>query len=116
LQRPRTWREFLELIPRGWEWFGVDLGGVHTVRRLSVGFSDLAGPLPAPHAPTVQGSLDGLEWFDLPSDATVRPSLRDLDRNPTATRFEYDWPPITIRHLRLAYRGFWYLRDVAVFE
>jgi hypothetical protein len=118
LQRPGTWREFLELIPRGWEWFAVDLGGVRAVRRLSLAFSDLAGGLQAPPtpAPTVQGSLDGVEWFDLPSDAMVRPSLRDLDRNPIEVRFEYDWPATRVRHLRLTYRGFWYLRDVGVFE
>jgi hypothetical protein len=117
LQRPGTWREFLELIPRGSEWFAVDLGGVHAVRRLSLAFSDLAGGLQAPPtpAPTVQGSLDGVQWFDLPSDAVVRPSLRDLDRNLVETRFEYDWPATRVRHLRLTYRGFWYLRDVAVF-
>ena len=116
LQRAGTWQEFLALIPRGWEWFAIDLGGIHTVRRLSLAFADLAGGLPAPPAPTVQGSVDGSEWFDLPSDAVVRPSLLDLDRSPTATRLDYDWPPTRVRHLRLTYRGFWYLRDVAVFE
>jgi hypothetical protein len=116
LKRVRSWQEFLDLIPRGREWFAIDLGGVHAVGRLSLAFSDLAGGLPAPPAPTVEGSLDGTEWFALPSDAVVRPSLRDLDRNPTAARFEYDWPPTRIRHLRFTYRGFWYLRDVAVFE
>ena len=104
------------MIPRGWEWFAIDLGGIHTVRRLSLAFADLAGGLPAPPAPTVQGSVDGSEWFDLPSDAVVRPSLLDLDRSPTAARLDYDWPPTRVRHLRLTYRGFWYLRDVAVFE
>lgn len=116
LQRAGSWQEFLALIPRGWEWFAIDLGSVHAVRRLSLAFSDLAGALPAPPAPTVQGSLDGIEWFDLPSDAVVRPSLWDLDRNPTDARLEYDWPRTRTRHLRLTYRGFWYLRDVAVFE
>ncbi len=116
LRRVGSWREFLGLIPRGWEWLAIDLGSIHAVRRLSLAFSDLAGGPPALPAPTVQGSRDGVEWFDLPSDAVMRPSLWDLDRTPAETRLEYDWPATEVRHLRLTYRGFWYLRDVAVFE
>jgi hypothetical protein len=145
-----TWRDMARLIPRDEQWFAVDLGAAHAVRRLSLVFGERGGPLGHP-APRAEGSADGARWFDLPSDAVVRPSVRALfaeDRarasggftahgrpgepdapgapgapagpdgsaGPARARFEYDWAPTTVRHLRMRHPGYWYLHDVAVLE
>lgn len=103
------------LVPTGQEWFAVDLGAVHAVRRVSLAFSEWGGPRRRP-APTIQGSSDGINWTDLPSDAVVRPSLRALNDTTGSARFEYDWPPMALRHLRVHHPGYWALYDVAVYE
>jgi hypothetical protein len=114
LRRAPTWRAFLDLVPRGPAWFSIDLGAAQTVRRLAIGYTDHAGPA-APAAPSVEGSLDGVTWFPLSAEPTVRPSLRAFDEDPTRARLEYEWAPITLRHLRLRQRGFWFLHDVEAF-
>ncbi len=114
LRRSRSWREFFTLVPRGPAWFTVDLGAPHVIRRLVIGFWDLAGT--SAGAPAVEGSVDGIDWSKLSSEAVVRPAVRSLDRSPPPARLEYDWSPTTVRFLRLRQRGFWFLHDVQVFE
>jgi hypothetical protein len=115
LREQRSWRDIVDLVPRGDAWFGVDLGTEQPVRRVSLAFSELGGP-PTPPAPAIRASADGTRWFDLPSDATVEPSVRALFDAPAEARFVYDWPPTTVRHIRVHQPGYWSLRDIAVFE
>ena len=115
LQGLRSWQDLRALIPRDEEWFALDLGARHAVRRLSLVFSERGGPLQQP-SPTIQGSSDGSRWVDLAVDPVVWPSVRALNEARGRARFEYRWPPTMVRHLRVRHPGYWFLYDVTIFE
>jgi hypothetical protein len=109
-----SWKTLIALVSPGAQWFQVDLGAAHALRRATIELSVWDGALAAP-APVLEGSADGTAWVP-GGTPTMVPSLRASTRHgPTAT-FAYELPATPLRLVRLRYQGYWALHDVALDE